>query len=375
MSSLSPALPEGTRLAANVTHVIDQLRPGGAQHILLALARSEPQAKVCALHGSGTNDEMVAQFPRVEVLARRKYALAVILSGLVRMIMRDRAAVLFNAHLETSTLLLCLLRGIVRFRLVVTIHASQGQWSRWFRWVFRRVIFLADHVIVESQGVLEEARRLGLSEAKLTLIPIGTMRPPAKIEDMTKDIRREFGIPANAPIFLSVARMVPGKGHMHLVRAMPGVKGAVAVLVGDGPEKVRLQEEVRILGLEGRVFFAGVRTDLENFYPAAVAFVMPCLDESMGVVIYDALSCNLPVVAYASGSIGEIVTDGVNGYLLPPDTNALAAALRRVLSQETPFRFLAPENYSASAMVDRHNALYLDLSRRWLGPHPSGIHA
>lgn len=352
-------------MTANVTHVIDQLRPGGAQHILLALTRANPQAGVCALHGSRAKEELTAQFPRLEVLAQWKYSFVPILSGLVRRIFRDRAVAFFNAHLETSTLLLCLLRRFVRFRLVVTVHASQGQWPGWFRQVFRRVILFADHVIVESHGVLEETRKLGVPESRLTLIPIGTMRPPAKRGDVTADIRKELDIRPDAPIFLNVARMVPGKGQIHLVRAMASVQDAVAVLVGDGPEQGRLRAEVKALGLEGRVFFAGLRTDLENFYPVATAFVMSCLDESMGVVIYDALSCRLPVVAYARGSIGEIVTDGENGYLLPPDPQALAAALRRVLAKETDFRFLAPENYSAAAMVDRHNALYTDLSRRW----------
>jgi glycosyltransferase involved in cell wall biosynthesis len=152
---------------------------------------------------------------------------------------------------------------------------------------------------------------------------------------------------------------------------MADVPGAAAVLVGDGPEEARLREETKVLGLEGRVHFAGLRTDLENFYPVATAFVMPCLDESMGVVIYDALTCKLPVVAYDRGSIAEIVTDRVNGYLLQPDPQALAAALRSVLAKETAFRFLDAQSYSAVTMVERHHALYEELSCRWFGA-PSG---
>lgn len=357
-------------MAAAVTHVIDQLRPGGAQHIVLALAREAPQAHVCALHGNGAGEELTSQFPRAEVLAKSRWAFPAILAGLLRRVLRDRTSAVFVAHLEISTLLLCVLRRFIPFRLVVTVHATHAQWAPWFLRVYRRVIFLADHVIVESHAALEQTRRLGLPEARLTLIPLGTMRPPASLSGVTVDIRRLLGIEPGRPVFLNIARMVPGKGQIHLVRAMAGVPGAVAVLVGDGPEEGRLREEVRLLGLEGRVHFAGLRTDLENFYPVATAFVMPCLDESMGVVIYDALTCKLPVVAYASGSIAEIVTDGVNGYLVPPDPKALAAALQRVLAKETAFMFLDARMYSAVTMVERHHALYEELSRRWFGIRP-----
>lgn len=357
-------------MTAAVTHVIDQLRPGGAQHVVLALARNAPEARVCALHGRGGSEELTPQFPHAEVLAKSRFAFPAILAGLVRRVLRGRASRIFVAHLEISTLALCVLRLFVPFRLVVTVHATHAQWAPWFLWVFRRVVFRADHVIVESRAALEQSRRLGLPEARLTLIPLGTMRPPASLSGVTVDIRRELGIEPGMPVFLNIARMVPGKGQIHFVRAMAGVPGAAAVLVGDGPEEARLREEVRALGLEGRVHFAGLRTDLGNFYPVATAFVMPCLDESMGVVIYDALTCKLPVVAYATGSIGEIVTDGVNGYLMQPDPQALAAALRRVLAKETMFRFLDAQAYSASTMVERHHALYEDLSRRWFGASP-----
>lgn len=83
------------------------------------------------------------------------------------------------------------------------------------------------------------------------------------------DIRTELGITVDMPIFLNVARMFPGKGQVHLVRAMANVPNAVAVIVGFGPEEERLRAEVARLGLQDRVRFSGWRTDLNNFYSAA----------------------------------------------------------------------------------------------------------
>ena len=352
----------------NVIHVIDQLEPGGAQQVVLALTEGNPFSHVCALYASPDKPGLGRSFPGAQILAYRKSAVPAILYGLIRLILQHRSTAIFNAHLQASTLLLCLLRKLFDFKLVVTLHARMEQWPRWFRRVFRTVIFSADHVIADSKLIYEEARALGLNKKKLTLIPIGTLRAATDPRQVTVDIRRELGIAAGMPVFLNIARMVPGKGQMHLVRAMVSVPDAVAVLVGDGPEEQRLRAEIGRLGLERRVFLAGRRTDLENYYPVAIAFVMPCLDESMGIVIYDALTCRLPVIAYASGSIGEIVTDGENGLLLPVDTDALAAAMRKILSGDTRFSFLAPETYSAAPMVDRHNKLYMELAGKWLDP-------
>ena len=366
---------ERGRAAPKVVHVIDNLEPGGAQHILIALTQGDPEAAVCVLHAKEEETELHRQFRSVDVVAQRKSALAKILFGLARRILRHRSRAFVNAHLEASTVFLCLLRRLIDFRLVVTVHATQRQWPRWFRAVFRRIIFIADHVIVESHGSYDETRALGITDERLTLIPIGTMRSARECNEVTADIRLELGIPPGIPIFLNIARMVAGKGQIHLVHAMAKVPDAVAVIVGYGPEAENLRAEATRLGVQERVRFTGRRTDLNNFYAAARAFVMPCLDESMGVVIYDALTFQLPVVAYASGSIGEIVTDGENGFLLPRDPDALATALLRVLGNETSFKFQPPEAYSAATMVERHKTLYGLLAGKWFGAAAGKHHA
>ena len=353
-------------------HVIDHLEPGGAQTLLRTLTAARPLDRVIALHSSGSAADLASEFPDVEILARRRYSILLILARLVRVVLRDRKRAIFVAHLDASTLFLCLLRRLVNFRLVVTLHAIQDQWPAWYRASFRNVIFAADHVISGGRRAYDELLALGFPDDRITLIPIGTSRSPDSDAGTETDIRKELGIAADQPIFLNVARMVPGKGQVHLVRAMALVPDGVAVIVGDGPELSRLREETARLGLQERVRFCGRRTDLDRFYASARAFVMPCLDESMGVVVYDALVYKLPVVAYASGTIGEIVKDGENGYLMQPDSDALAAALRKVLAKETEFRFLPADTYSARTMIDRHNALYLALQGKWpdLAGHP-----
>jgi glycosyltransferase involved in cell wall biosynthesis len=92
---------------------------------------------------------------------------------------------------------------------------------------------------------------------------------------------------------------------------------------------------------------------LHNFYSAASVFVMPCLDESMGVVILEALAYRLPIVAYDSGCIGEFIRTGENGFLVQRNPRALAAAIALVLDERPQLAFDDVGRFSMVAMTAR----------------------
>jgi glycosyltransferase involved in cell wall biosynthesis len=187
------------------------------------------------------------------------------------------------------------------------------------------------------------------------LVGIGSSLIDGGPRPTDRDIRAELAIAPGDAILLNVARMVRGKGQAEIVRAMVELRGrnVVAVIIGDGPEEVRLKQLVADLGVADRVRFPGPRTDLHNFYNAAAAFLMPCLDESMGVVILEALAYRLPIVAYDSGCISEFIRSGQNGFLVPQDVGALVGAIERVLNERPFLQYDATEEFSMRAMVER----------------------
>jgi len=138
---------------------------------------------------------------------------------------------------------------------------------------------------------------------------------------------------------LFVGRLVERKGVSHLVDAvnllLPGADVRL-VIVGDGPERARIEARVRERGLDGRVAVRGQVSDaeLQAAYAGADAFVLPAVvdrrgdTEGLGVVLLEAMNHRVPVIASAIGGITDIVEDGVSGLLVPPgDAPALAAAL------------------------------------------------
>jgi glycosyltransferase involved in cell wall biosynthesis len=158
---------------------------------------------------------------------------------------------------------------------------------------------------------------------------------------------------------ITVARLVPVKGIDFLIRALKYVKDATLVIIGDGPEKQQLELLTKDLRLKERVFFTGWITDREKlsmYLKRAKIFALSSISEGTPQAVIEAMYNGLAIVATNVGGIPEIVTDGNNGYLVPPENEkALAEALEKalndadfqrracVLNKEIAQRFLLPK--------------------------------
>jgi glycosyltransferase involved in cell wall biosynthesis len=167
--------------------------------------------------------------------------------------------------------------------------------------------------------------------------------------------------------FVTVARLSPRKnvgGLLDALAMQPGTETTLAI-VGDGPERSRLEDRARDLGLTNQVRFLGrcdrgsVREALWN----AHAFVLPSHHETFGVVLLEAMATGLPVLATACGGPEALVTPET-GLLVPPGTpDALAEGLSTLRARWPSFdadaiRARTREQYGPAAFVRRTRALY-----------------
>jgi glycosyltransferase involved in cell wall biosynthesis len=136
---------------------------------------------------------------------------------------------------------------------------------------------------------------------------------------------------------ICVARLVAHKGQVVLLRALARLRDEGlplrATLVGEGPERGRLERLARELGLESLVVFTGAvsQDELPALYGAADVFCLPTLAEAVGVVNMEAMATGLPVVSSGLMGVPELVEDGVSGLLVTPGReDELAAALKRL---------------------------------------------
>jgi glycosyltransferase involved in cell wall biosynthesis len=148
------------------------------------------------------------------------------------------------------------------------------------------------------------------------------------------DIREKYNLDGNVVLF--VGRLVEHKGLEYLIRSARSVD-AKYLIVGEGELRRKFEEEVKNLGLSDKIIFTGKvsSTELPKYYAASNVFVLPSVArlEAFGLVIAEAMSCGKPVIVSDIPGVRELITDNVEGVLVPPmDEKVLSEKINILLS-------------------------------------------
>ena len=151
-----------------------------------------------------------------------------------------------------------------------------------------------------------------------------------KLQDSARQI---FGIDPTEFVFGNVGRLHEQKGHKFLLQAFARVTNrARLAIVGDGELRNELVILADKLKIRDRVSFLGARSDIHEFLTAIDVFVMPSLWEGQPIALLEALASGKPCIASDVDGIPEIITDGVNGYLVEPrDIDKLASMMNATI--------------------------------------------
>jgi N-acetyl-alpha-D-glucosaminyl L-malate synthase BshA len=144
------------------------------------------------------------------------------------------------------------------------------------------------------------------------------------------------------------------------------VRHSILVLIGDGPERSRVEALARQLGIHGAVVFVGKMQSFVELLQVSDVFLMPSESESFGLAALEALSCGVPVVASNIGGLPEVVPDGEVGFLAPVgDISGMAAHALRILGDSAlaerlsaAARISVLANFRIEPAIDRYQAHY-----------------
>lgn len=185
-------------------------------------------------------------------------------------------------------------------------------------------------IIAPSRYLKKIIQAWGIPQERIAVIYNAVKPPPAGRVALSCMQRRT---PAEH-IAVSVGRMVPWKGFEGLIDAAASLPQVRLVLIGDGPERGRLERRVRERQVQERVCFAGTLSRAEVFACLCEAdvFVLNSTYEGLPHIVLEAMAAGAPVVAADAGGTGELVAHGSSGVLVPPgNTNQLAEAIRSVM--------------------------------------------
>lgn len=211
----------------------------------------------------------------------------------------------------------------------------------------------ADRVVTVCRPFTEALSRLGVKRSRIRVLPNAIEWKKGHPVESTSSLRSRFNLSDRARILLAIGRLSQEKGHVHLINAAhllfesrPDLDFQV-LLVGDGPERARLEEQVATLQLRERVRFAGHQPDPLPFYALASVFVLPSLSEGSPNVLLEAMVAKTPAVVSAVGGVPEMVEDGRSALIVPAaDPKSLSEAIASLLDDPAQAESLATNAYS-----------------------------
>jgi len=196
----------------------------------------------------------------------------------------------------------------------------------------------SSRVITVCRAFASELNLIGVPMERIA-IQHNAVKPfvPASAGEVAK-LRERFRIPPDARILLNIGRLSCEKGQTELLNALAilrrqniGVKFHL-VLVGDGPDRQKLERTASRCGIADLITFASYQPAVSPYYTLADVMVLPSQSEGSPNVLLEAMAAGLPIVATRVGGVPEIVSDAKAALLVPArDPAALAQGIAKVL--------------------------------------------
>lgn len=306
-----------------VAHIIHSLGAGGAEAMLVELARAAPTAGIRMIviglsdaYSSGRVDNRTVTQLReygatVYEIHASRFDPAPVLA--LAQLLRDEHVDVVHTHLKHADVIGGLASRLAHLPSVSTLHVIDLPTSRLHRLLVSVAVCARRHlsstVITLSEAQQRWYREQAGVDAPITLLPNGVAQPTSTRSGA--EIRAELGVPENTMLASCVSLMRPEKGHTELLEAIGRLSDDVPLIVamaGDGPllEPVRSAVECQPV-LRDRVRVLGFRSDIADLLAASDFVIQPSLEDALPTALIFALAGGRPIVATNVGGIPDIV--------------------------------------------------------------------
>lgn len=227
-----------------------------------------------------------------------------------------------------------------------------------------------ERVIAISQPVKEHLiRDFKIEPFKIVLIPNGVRIKDDSLADFRVG-RRKYGLKEEGDVIGFMGRLSPVKGIKYLIMAMSYIlktkPDAQLIIVGEGKIKQELKNLTKELGIANRVFFLGTIANTDEVFSLIDIFVLPSLQEGLGLSLLEAMAMAKPVIGSEVGGVLDVIQKGENGLLVSPgDARELSKAIIELLDNKEKAREMGRkaretvrEKFSLERMVEDTEKVY-----------------
>lgn len=244
-----------------------------------------------------------------------------------------------HAHEVKSDVIAYLASWLHAVPIVTTLHGWIGNSlkDRLFIKIDKRIARGFDRVIAVSRRIEEELLVAGVPGKKLCMLHNAIVGERYRRTGRRGMLAEAIGRPVPTPVIASLGRLSPEKGHADLIDAVHRVvrsgKQVSVVLIGDGPERPNLVQQIKTLGLQETVFLPGYIREPQRLFEEIDLMVLPSHTEGLPNAALEALLMEVPVLATRVGGTPEVITDGKTGRLVSAHSpDELAAGILEFLS-------------------------------------------
>lgn len=344
-----------------ILHLVQQLGMGGAEVMLMQYIKSldiENYDHFVYCFGSDgpMREKIEALGVPVHMGKRRalikqpiRFAIS-ILSLMIDLLgfIRNKRIHLIQSHLGHANKLAVAggkLAGVPAFPTVHSTMEFEDTRSSWdprvylIKAVDGLIYRVADRVLAVSQEIKEIiCHTFTMEDSKVLVLKNGIVFEDSLSRPV--DLKKKFPISTNKLKLIAVGRLVPLKGFDILVKAVvevanQGLNDLLVLIVGEGEERLRLEELIKNLGVGRYVKLLGLRHDVIGLMKASDLFVMSSRYEGLSIAMIEAMACGLPIIASNAPGLRDHIRDGENGLLFPvEDHNLLAERILRLANDE-----------------------------------------
>lgn len=380
-SSKSAAVSSDPR-KIQVVHLIPTLDRSGAEKQCTLLATGLPpdefDVQVIALTRGGPyeRDLEAAGIP-VTILDKRARFDPFAFLRLRRLLKSRRPDVLHTWLFAGNSYGRLCAHAIPQTRIVVAERCVDSWKAGWQLWLDRRLIARTDRMIGNSPGVVDFYRELGVPADKLVCIPNGVDVPETPARELDRSaLLQELQLPQDAFVAGYIGRLARQKRVEDLIWAIETLRQIrqrlYLVIVGDGPERERLEEFTRNVHCTEHIRFVGHRDDALRYLPAFNAICLASSFEGMSNSLMEGMAAGLPAVASDIPPNRELVLQNQTGFLCRlGDTVGFMQSLRRLIDEPglgarlgDAGRERIRSEFSITRMVNHHADVYRALAGR-----------
>jgi len=330
----------------NVLHIISSLKVGGAERALcnfLEQRATQGHNHCVAYFHSGPCLDVLQQlnvptyhidgwFYRYDIGAYRQ------LAQLIQQLKPD----ILHTSLWAANIMGRLLAHRYNLPVINELHGNNIDEGRLRNLLDRRTVAMASRLVAVSDTVKTAyanniLARLPKAQQEMVTDRLCVIQNGINVTRLHQQItqkpltRRELGLDEQAFVIGAVGRLEPIKSYDILIKAfahlqtLPAHRPITLCIVGDGSQTATLRALTEELGISANTMFMGMRDDAYRFYPLFDCFVLSSQSEGLSLALLEAMSFGVPVVTTHAHATHDVITDSVNGLLVPPNNPELLA--------------------------------------------------